>query len=166
MTGRDVFLDLYGDWPILGNGPHPWRTVKTDRAGKPIRSQDGAVDYNPELIAAAGTSWWNWRAGLSEACFLDFDFGHGGKVIDDAGIARVDEWARRLGYVLNATSRGGYGRHWHPVARSVAGHDPQGSLFQLPQGHGQSQSRLGRDHRRLRVFVHHLRKSSIFGPQK
>ena len=109
----DDAIDLYSSqWPILGAGPRPVRTVITDKFGKPIRSNDGVVDYHPRLIAAAGTSWWNWLAGRTEACFFDFDFGHGGKALDEAGIAKVDEWAARLPYVMCATSKGGRGRHW------------------------------------------------------
>ena len=32
--------------------------------------------------------------------------------MDEAGIARVDEWAKRLPYVMNTASKSGRGRHW------------------------------------------------------
>jgi hypothetical protein len=110
----DDELDLYGgQWPVLSNGPRPVRTViVSKKTGRVIRGNDGVVDYNPALIACAGTSWWNWKKELTEACFFDFDHGHGGKALDDAGIARVDAWAERLPYVLNCTSKGALGRHW------------------------------------------------------
>ncbi|MGD0900306.1 MAG: hypothetical protein ABR915_20940 [Thermoguttaceae bacterium] len=109
----DDLLDDYGRaWPVISDGPRPVRTVVTDKRGKPIRSNDGVVDFHPALIRVAGTSWWNWRAGRTEACYFDFDFGHGGKALDEAGIARVDEWAQRLPCVLSATSKGSRGRHW------------------------------------------------------
>ena len=103
-------------WDRHGNRylaqPRPVRTVVTDRDGAPIKSNDGPVDYPPELILTAGTSWWNWRDRLTEACYFDFDYGHGGKALDEVGIARVDEWAKTLPYVSNITSRSGRGRHW------------------------------------------------------
>ena len=49
---------------------------------------------------------------LTEACFFDFDHGHGGKALDDAGITQVEGWAEQLPYVMNCTSKGGKGRHW------------------------------------------------------
>ncbi len=73
---------------------------------------DGRVAYAPCLIACAGTSWWNWRDGLTEACYFDFDYGHGPKGLDEAGIAKVDAWAGRLPYVMNCASKSGKGRHW------------------------------------------------------
>ena len=108
----DDLLDRYGSaWPIVGT-VRPVRTVKTTDDGAPIRSNDGIVDFHPELIGCAATSWWNWVDQLTEACFFDFDYGHGGKALDAAGIARVDEWSKRLPYVLNVTSKSGRGRHW------------------------------------------------------
>ena len=50
--------------------------------------------------------------GVTEACFFDFDHGHGEKALDDEGIAKVDRWAEQLPYVMNCTSKGGKGRHW------------------------------------------------------
>jgi len=97
VTEDDDELDRYaGRWPILG-APRPVRTVKTDaKTGAPIRSNDGVVDYHPALILRAGTSWWNWQEQLTEAAYLDFDYVHGSSGLDDAGIAKVDEWAKRL----------------------------------------------------------------------
>lgn len=73
---------------------------------------DGPVDFHPALIDCFGTSFWNWRQRVTEGCGADFDYGHGGRALDDTGIAQVDEWAKRLPYVQNATSKGGRGRHW------------------------------------------------------
>jgi len=118
-TQNDDLLDRYAaEWPIVGN-VRPVRTVFS-AGGVPIGSNDGIVDYHPNLIDCAGTSWWNWRTKKTEACFFDFDFGHGGKALDEAGIAKVDDWARSLPYVMNVTSRSGKGRHWllrpaHPL---------------------------------------------------
>ena len=76
----DLLDDYRGAWPVISDGPRPVRTVVTDKFGKPLRSNDGVVDFHPALILAAGTSWWNWRASRTEACYFDFDFGHGGKL--------------------------------------------------------------------------------------
>jgi len=73
---------------------------------------DGPIPFDPHLISLLGSSWWNWRDKVTEGCAIDFDFGHGGKALDEAGIMRVDEWARGLPYVQNATSKGAKGRHW------------------------------------------------------
>jgi len=54
------------------------------------------VDYHPALILRAGTSWWHWQEKLTEAAYLDFDYVDGSSGLDDAGIAKVDEWAKRL----------------------------------------------------------------------
>ncbi len=76
----DDLLDDYGRaWPVISDGPRPVRTVVTDKRGKPIRSNDGVVDFHPALIRVAGTSWWNWQAGRTEACYFDFDFGMAAK---------------------------------------------------------------------------------------
>jgi hypothetical protein len=92
------------------NQPYPYRIPKH---GDTIpTSNDGPLGYYPGLIKAAGTSWWNWKDGLTEGCALDFDYGHGDKALDDVGIAQVDAWAERLPYVMNCTSKGGRGRHW------------------------------------------------------
>jgi hypothetical protein len=112
IEDNDDLLDLYFDqWPIVGT-PRPVRTVIADKAGRPLRSHDGFVDYHPKLIACAGTSWWNWVKGITEACYFDFDYGHGGRALDEAGIARVDQWAQRLPYIMAVTSKSGKGRHW------------------------------------------------------
>ncbi|MEN6405900.1 MAG: hypothetical protein ABFC77_05455 [Thermoguttaceae bacterium] len=73
---------------------------------------DRELLYPPMLIREAGTSWWNWKDGVTEACFFDFDYGHGDKALDADGIAMVDQWAARLPYILNCASKGGKGRHW------------------------------------------------------
>ena len=87
----DDALDHYfGQWPMSGN-PRPVR-IPADGGTAP-RNNDGPLDFHPELIAAAGTSWWNWRDGVTEGCYFDFDYGHGLKGLDEAGIMRVDEWA-------------------------------------------------------------------------
>ena len=96
-------------WPIAGT-PHPMR-IPAHGDANPVNN-DGPVDFHTDLIGCFGTSWWNWRDGLTECCFLDFDYGHGGKALDDEGIAQTDKWAAELPYVRNCTSRSGRGRHW------------------------------------------------------
>jgi hypothetical protein len=90
--------------------PYPYRIPKD--GDKNPTPNDGPLGYHPDLIAAAGTSWWNWRDGVTEGCAFDFDYGHGPKGLDDAGIAQVDAWAEQLPYAMNCTSKGGKGRHW------------------------------------------------------
>ena len=90
--------------------PYPYRIPK-DGSTDP-KPNDGQLGYYPGLIAAAGTSWWNWVDGVTEACFFDFDYLHGGHGLDDRGIAQVDAWAEQLPYVMNCTSKSGKGRHW------------------------------------------------------
>jgi hypothetical protein len=108
-TTDDDDLNRYTNWHIVGT-PRPVRTPANGKTS-PV-SNDGPVDFNPLLIAAAGTSWWNWRDGVTEACFFDFDYGHGPSGLDEAGIAKVDQWATRLPYVMNCESKSGKGRHW------------------------------------------------------
>jgi len=109
LKDDDAITRLEGRWPIQGT-PRPVR-IPADGSTNP-RNNDGAVDYHPNLIGCFGTSWWNWRDGLTEACFFDFDYGHGGKALDESGIARVDQWAGKLPYVQNCSSKSGRGRHW------------------------------------------------------
>ncbi len=97
-------------WAGSGQPPFKHRTpANGDLLPVPA---DGPIPFDPHLISCFGTSWWNWRAKLTEGCAIDFDYGHGGKALDDSGIAQVDEWAKQLPYVQNATSKGGKGRHW------------------------------------------------------
>lgn len=90
--------------------PYPYR-IPEDGHINPMPN-DGPLGYHPDLIAAAGVSWWNWRDGVTEGCAFDFDYLHGGKGLDDAGIAQVDAWAEQLPYLMNCSSKGGRGRHW------------------------------------------------------
>jgi len=105
-------LDRYCNaWPILGEPRDVRNPMKGDTAPKPYYSP--VLDFHPELIQCAGTSWWNWRRGVTEATFLDFDFGHGRHGQDAAGIAQLDLWAKQLPYVSNIASKSGRGRHWY-----------------------------------------------------
>ena len=56
--------------------PHDHRIPKEgDTAPKP---NDRPIGYDPFLIKLFGTSWWDWRHGLTLGCFVDVDCGHGG----------------------------------------------------------------------------------------
>jgi hypothetical protein len=103
-TEEEALLERWQNKPYRIRIPKHGRTIPQDN--------DGPVSYPPLLVTAAGTSWWNWWDGVTEACFFDFDYGHGGKALDEAGIAKVDEWAARLPYVMCCSSRSGRGRHW------------------------------------------------------
>ena len=105
----DALDEWQGKWPILGN-PRPI-TVPRDGATDPVNN-DGAVDFHPNLISHLGTSWWNYITGQTEGCMVDFDFGHGPKGLDEAGIAKIDEWAQKHPAIMAVTSKGGKGRHW------------------------------------------------------
>jgi hypothetical protein len=96
-------------WPISGH-PHAKRIPAHGDCNP--RNNDSVIDFHPNLIACFGTSWWNWRDGLTEGCYFDFDFGHGGKALDEEGILLTDQWAAQLQYVQCCTSRSGRGRHW------------------------------------------------------
>jgi hypothetical protein len=94
----------------LVHGPR----VPKIREGKIVRG-DLRLYFPPDRIGKAGTSWWDYENGISEAVFFDFDYGHGhkGKALDDDGIRKVDDWCLKLPYVLATTSSSGKGRHWH-----------------------------------------------------
>jgi len=107
VADDDDSLDAFAD---PAHPPYKYRIPEAgDRQPTP---NNRPIDYNPKLIVLWGTSWWNWRDGLTEGCAIDFDYGHGEKALDDAGIAQVDAWAKQVSYVQNAASKGGKGRHW------------------------------------------------------
>ena len=103
-TDDEALLEGWLDQPYRLRIPKDGRTNPTDN--------ESSFRYPPLLVREAGTSWWNWKKGVTEACFFDFDYGHGEKALDDEGIAKVDRWAEQLPYVMNCTSKGGKGRHW------------------------------------------------------
>jgi hypothetical protein len=106
----DDALDRWsGIWPISGH-PHAKRIPAHGDCNP--KDNDSVIDFHPNLIACFGTSWWNWRDCQTEGCFFDFDFGHGGKALDEEGILLTDQWAAQLPYVQCCTSRSGHGRHW------------------------------------------------------
>ncbi|MGA2035323.1 MAG: primase-helicase family protein, partial [Thermoguttaceae bacterium] len=105
----DLLDEWAGRWPILGK-PHAW-TIPAEGSTDPT-ANDGAVDYHPNLIGCFGTSWWNWKVGQTEGCMFDFDFGHGAKALDEAGIAKIDELSQRHPAIMATASKGGGGRHW------------------------------------------------------
>ncbi len=113
VEGDDDALDRWAnEWPLRAN-PHDWRIPRNgDGKNDGPTDNNGPLDYHPALIACFGTSWWDWKRRLTEGCAIDFDYGHGGHALDDAGIALVDSWAKQLPYVQNATSKGSRGRHW------------------------------------------------------
>lgn len=113
VEGDDDALDRWANqWPFRAS-PHDMRIPKDgDGKNDGPTDNDGPIDFHPALIDCFGTSFWNWRRRVTEGCGIDFDYGHGGRALDDSGIAQVDEWAKGLAYVQNATSKGGRGRHW------------------------------------------------------
>ena len=103
--GDDLWTDLIADWPIYAE-PFPLRIPRNGS-----QENDSPIAYNPRLIRCAGTSWWNYRKKITEACGIDFDFDHS-NAQGAEGIKRIDDLAATLPYVLNCTSKGGLGRHW------------------------------------------------------
>ena len=114
-----------GQWPIRCK-PHAL-TTPAEGSTDPT-SNDSVVGYHPNLVLCFGTSWWNWTAGQTEGCMFDFDFGHGPKALDEAGIAKTDKLAEQHPAIMVSTSKGGGGRHWavfvEPMpAKTRADHD-------------------------------------------
>ena len=140
VDGDDDALDRWAnEWPLRAN-PHDWRIPRNGdgKNGGPT-DNNGPLDYHPALIACFGTSWWDWKRRLTEGCAIDFDYGHGGHALDDAGIAYGRLWAKQLPYVQNATSKG---FTWPSLAHSAE--EPPAC-----QGAGGTLPELQSDHQRL-----------------
>jgi len=100
----------WNDEPV--HGPR----IPKIREGRIVRG-DFRLYFPPDRIGKAGTSWWDYENGVSEAVFFDFDYADGhennSRALDDDGIKKVDDWCLKLPYVLATTSSSGKGRHWH-----------------------------------------------------
>ena len=106
FTDDDRDLDLYGD---AGDEPRNWRIPKNGDVCP--TGNDRPIPHDPHLIKTWGTSWWDHKASLTVGCMVDVDCGHGAKDHTPEEIAEWDRKASQVSYLLNATSKGGAGRH-------------------------------------------------------